>query len=231
MLSLRTIHLALVALTPLCASGQAFNVDFGKNSFQAPMPSITYGAAANQPGFWNSDYAGNVPLLDTTGAATSAFVFSGSLAETTTPIGGGDSDEERLMGDASRWSADFSNTQVANLLPGQYRLYVYGWAGSREGNFQSVINVGIEGTSSSAFLTINYKAQWPGQQVLGETYATWDFTITKPNSNIGIYPQNLGTILQPRYSYVNGIQIVPIPTPGAAGLLTFAALGAARRRL
>lgn len=212
------------------AAGQAFNVDFGKSSFQAEFPSASYGGAANQPGFWNGDFAGFVPLKDLSGSSTAAFLSSG-VGSVQAPISIPVTDETRLMGDAARGAtfASQEGLQVVNLTPGEYRIYVYGWAGSVEGNDDNKILVVNFGSSTSSLLTINYAAQWPGHQILGETYATWDFTIASANTSLGIYPQNRGTDIHPRFSYVNGIQIVPIPAPGAM-VLPLAALLVSRRR-
>lgn len=157
------MNLRLLLAAPLLSSGamaQAVYVDFGANP-----PSSSYAALASVPGVWNalpiSANGLSLPAVDIQGNSTNVLLYldwgcdSGACA---TPPNG---DDGALLGD---WfNADCYATQhnflFSNLVPGLYRVHVYGFG-------ESACNAAgpqvISARTSVAFLrgTIS---PWPGQ--------------------------------------------------------------------
>ncbi len=77
---------------------------------------------------------------------------------------------------------------------------------------------------------IDYGAVWPGQQVLGETYTTYDFAITAPNQTFMLVYFGQGVGEETKTSVINGLQIVQIPAPSATWSVLLGTLAAFRRR-
>lgn len=112
----------LVLAAALPAAAQNLNVDLGTG---AGAPSSSYGAAAAQPGVWNSFGTGSFPLVGLGGGATGVTLLASADGVGTGGFGGGDS--QALLGDnlfdcvdPDAWSFGF--TGLAN---GIYALYVY----------------------------------------------------------------------------------------------------------
>ncbi len=123
---------ALAASSCYCglASGQSFNLDFD-NPFAPPeggggVPSSSFGAAANQPGFWNAT-SGGAPdffLRDLSGTTTSVSFASpngGSGTGFNNPNLSGDF---RLLMSDGRDGGDDTWT-FSGLANGQYQLYSF----------------------------------------------------------------------------------------------------------
>jgi len=196
---------------------QNFNLDVGANQ-SAPVPSSTYGAAANQPGIWFSvGSTGQTPvaLNDITGAATGAAV---------TPTGGfGDfyignptwnGDDGLLMEDASDvgglWQGAPGGSiswAFAGLLPGTYEVTTYALAPDFPAAYNTRVNV-VGGTGGAQILTGNWSAS---PHVLGVTYARHTVavgaggTLTVVTDDPGTISNNLAT--------VNGFQLKFTPGP------------------
>lgn len=210
---MRNIILSSVAVT-LCASGvlgQAINIDFGNAS---PTPGNAYGAAAGQAGAWNT-YLGPTlsGLLNTSAAVTGASISGGSsgfLAGVNDPLTlGGDDD---LLDDYI--GIPYIETYTVNgLAAGTYNIYGYTWT---FGPLSTGIDVNGQGMQTIGGV-------WPGSFSPG-TYSLHTVTLGASQPLvIDVYSINgaLGAIA--------GVQIVPVPTPGAAAVLGLGGLAALRR--
>lgn len=223
MLSTRTIHLALVALTPLCASGQAFNIELGPSS--SALPTSSYGAVAGQTGLWTRGLRLGSALTDVNGNLTTATFAGSGIPASLSGVPNTSADEKLFMSTAYLLDSGASNyATIGGLASGWYDVYLYCWTGTSVNGANPLISIGTDSSNFQA--TPNCVAPWPGQQTLGITYVKFTLRVQQPGTGIGI----VYGLAPDRVAALSGIQIVPVPTPGAAGLLTFAALGAARRR-
>lgn len=230
------LTISMLATVGPVAAAQSMNIDLGNFKIGGPnrsTPSDAYGAAASQPGFWNTDgISSPANLLDLAGAPTAA-VLGSSIGKGGAAFAG-TADENAFMGDAVFGSgAGISTTGigVSGLLPGSYRLYLYGWSapfGSFLGG-RYLLSSRIGSIGQSEFKELTYTA-WTGAQIEGKTFLTWDFVVSGPGHSLEIYLQNLGDPDNQKPSYVNGLQLVRIPTPGAgAAFMAMASLYGPRR--
>jgi hypothetical protein len=197
---------------------QSFNLDVGANQ-TAPLPANTYGAAANQQGFWTS-----------VGSTAQSPVILKDLATnlitsvTITPTGGyGDfvdntqmwpGDDRLLMADAS----DVSNLGVppngglitwtiSGLSAGNYTIYTYALAPDFPATYTTTVNV--TGAPEGAQVCTG---AWAGSpHVLGVSYARHTITITA-GQNITVLTSNSTTVASTNFGSVNGLQIVLDPS-------------------
>lgn len=197
---------ANLLVRPLQAQG--FNLDVGQNLILAPTPSAGHGAAAGQAGVWNAVPPSFAPqaLVDLGGATTGATVVadhtsSYNVFPSVMPPG----DDQRLMEDL----AALPNLGVlvtwsfAGLVPGNYDVYTYA-ADPSAGITTQVVVVGSPDPAQIV------GGPWPGQHVLGLTYARHSVAVidgTLVLELLGIGPPlfDVGAL--------NGIQLVPDPTP------------------
>ncbi len=140
----------VLGVLALPAGAQGFNVDMGSSTH--PVPSPTYGGAANQPGFWNSiDESTNPPfagfLVDLNGQPTSV----GVTVTRTTMLGafgdviradppGFTPDQAALYADSIVWNNTFNaaiQVDVSGLAPGAYDFVCYAGDSVNEGSFYS----------------------------------------------------------------------------------------------
>jgi hypothetical protein len=228
----RVVALVCVGLLGSSALAQRFNIDMDDPSafpYQGGgVPSIGFGAAAGQPGFWNSINTPNpVNLLDLGGAATSVVmsVVSSDPVGTTAafnPLTSGD--YALLLNDARQvglvFNGGFQTYTFTGLENGPYQVYTY--AASPAG-FVSATPVDVPGSSS------------PNPQVvtgpvagdffaLGITHSLHDVLVTNGALvvNVTMPPgvENGG--------WIAGFQIVP--EPHAFGLFLLGGLLMARVR-
>ncbi|MCC6428496.1 MAG: hypothetical protein IT435_16965 [Phycisphaerales bacterium] len=205
---------------------QSFNVDIGNPG--STVPTSAYGGGASQTGFWNLQVGLLTGAKEVSGNSTGVtFYFDGNRGTLEVP-GAGDDDQKLIEDYSGASSVGSSMLQVAGLMPGQYRAFVYGWAGSLFGDFQSVFDFVDPQTGSKSRAVVDYNAAWPGHQILGETYCTYDFAITG-NQTLFVVAYFQGTGEESQTSVINGLQIVQIPAPSALGISGIM-LAAGRRR-
>lgn len=205
----------VIGAVGLCASSglaQSFNIDFGNAT---PAPSVSYGAASGQNGFWDV-YAGGFVggLFNTSGGLTGVSINAlgpNFLGANPDPLTLGD--DEALLDDGMGYP--FADTYtISGLAAGTYQVYCYTWT-------FSVLTADVSVNSS------------PSQQIGG----VWAGSFTS-----GMYSLHTVTIgaSQPlviqagnvngAIAAITGVQIVAVPSPGAAGLLAIAGVGVMGRR-
>jgi len=220
MLSTRPLLLVsgLLALASSPAA-QNFNLDVGANQ-SAPMPSVSYGAGANQPGQWfgvGTTAQTPVGLLDIQGNPTGASI---------TPTGGfGDffvgnpvwnGDDGLLMEDATDvgglWQGAPGGSitwTVSGLLPGDYEIYTYALAPDFPAVYSTRVDV-VGGAGGPQILSGN----WTGSpHVLGQSFARHTIAVTT-GQTVTIITDDPGTLAN-NLATVNGFQFKY--TPGEIG--------------
>jgi|SRR5688572_14626794 len=119
----RTIAVVAVSQVSIYANSQGFNVDFDGNG----LPSFAFGAAANQPGFWNyGSY--DRPLLGLDGNRSNVRMRiegnSGGSGSNYNPANTGDF--ERLLNDGAHIGSLFQGGRmhitITGLEPGKYHV-------------------------------------------------------------------------------------------------------------
>jgi hypothetical protein len=197
---------------------QAFNIDLGGPSELGP--SNAYGGVPGQTGHWNKTYAGlPFTLRDLSGDTTTAQLYCQLAGKAIYDFVGGSPDELAMMNTAGLFGGLDNRLSVISLNPGVYDVYVYA-CGSP--TFENLI---ITGGNSSTTVTIE-RGGWPGMQVEGRTYAKARLTLTPQANALTVICTN--ATLSP----IAGLQIVPVPAPGAAmvGLASAGLVGLRRRR-
>ncbi len=207
------VFLALASTT----TARNFNLDGGANQ-SAPLPSSTYGAAANQPGIWfgvGTTAQTPVGLNDNTGAITLAAVTpTGCFGDFFIgyPTWNGDDgllmEDARDVGGVSQGAPGGSITWAfTGLLPGTYEVTTYGLAPDFPAVYKTRVDV-VGGTGGPQILTGN----WNGSpHVLGVSYASHTVavgvggTLTVVTDDPGTPANNLAT--------VNGFQMKYTPGP------------------
>lgn len=215
----------------LPAFGQGFNIDFGPAG--QVSPSSGYGAASGQVGYWNPSFGS---LMGLSGNASGALISGGSIVLGSLPISGAASGDNELMNDGAVGRVlngdDGGSVAFNGLQSGQYRLYVYAFLPAnsdgtlRRGRYRVFDSNSLNSTD----VNLLFPAVWPGQQVLNQTYFTYDFSISSPSQYVQIFLIGQGSDAVPIATECAGLQIVPIPTPGATALLGVLGLTACRRR-
>lgn len=204
---------SVTAIGLLASSGmaQAFNIDFGTTS---PVPSVPYGAASGQAGHWNVFAGGPTALQNTAAAATGVSIVDTLFSF---PSGANDpltlGDDDALLDDYM--AVPFHAVYTVNgLAAGTYDVYSYTWT---FGPLSTGIDVNTQGVQVIGGV-------WSGSFTPG-SYSLHTVTIAASQPLvIDVYSINgaLGAIA--------GVQIVPVPTPGAAAAMGLGALAALRRR-
>lgn len=216
----------LLAFSSAFAAAQSINLDFdieggGPEAGQG-VPSSSFGAAGNQPGFWN--------LYGVTQSSTSSLRGLGGQATSVTMrklgigggIGGGsgwtiNSGDYRLLLNDYMTIPDEVTYRFEGLTPGRYRVVTYA--------------VNATGETVSTFVDIQGQVRvstgpMPGNALIeGVTHTVHDFTLSGSILDIRAY----GTW---PYSELNGFQIIAVPEPATVALLTsgFIAMRCRRRR-
>lgn len=207
---------AVYLIFPAMCHAQAFNLDLAAPSTEGP--SASYGGAANQTGFWNVNF-GAVPtqLRDTNAGTTSALLVSMLTGGTMFNFSGGDPDELNMMNSAALFGGGLdTRITISGMTPGLYDVYAYSCGASFD------TKLIIAGGISSSDVTIT-RGGWPGMQVEGRTYAKARLNVTPDANAIFVICTNADP------APLAGIQIVPVPAPGAC-LFPLAGVIALRRR-
>lgn len=221
---------ALAALAMACgcsALGQSFNFDIdlaiGSEQNGAGVPFNSFGAAANQPGFWNNISVGDTgpTALFDLDAHASAAVFSASGMGS----GGGSNllintgNYARLLNDYVR-IFDEVTLRVAGLQPGAYRVLTYAIRPG-EGEVWPV-TITIDGAAQAGQVVTG---PMPGNSFAqGITHSVHD--IPNLNGDLVIHATAPGVGI----GMVNGFQIVAVPEPSTSFLLVPLVLLLRRRR-
>ena len=176
------------------ASGQSFNVDYGSGY---GSPSDAYGAAARQPGVWNTLTgleAEPVPLFDVEGRPTTVVIVpSLPFGESRTDLPALSGDEHALLDDYFDIHSTPSTFEIRGLAPGGYALYTYAFAPDA-GYYRTIVGVGGR-------RTVIVGGAWPGALVEGVTHA---------RHVVGVAPGRplTVTLLGIGHGTLNGFQIV-----------------------
>lgn len=203
----------VLAINP-AANGQAFNIDVAGN--QATPPDSTYGAGASQPGFWNPAGLSTV-LSDLSGNPTTAHFFG--VGGTIHTIPGATGNDKRLMETVFEMAPSDSLT-ITSLTAGRYNLYAYRWAPTPATAGFSVYN---GATTVGGYVTSS--PTWPGSQVEGVTFVRIPVEVIDGRNYLRLSVGSGGDS-----DILAGIQLVPVPAPGAAVVLAGAGVIAIRRR-
>ena len=186
-------------------AAQAFNIDFG-TPLSTP-PSDTYGAGSGQIGFWNRCYSA-AALRDISGNLTGA-TFGGHAGAGIVEIPGATGDDELLMESSFLFPKNGNGVTILNLAPGPYDLYAYGW----NDTFFHAHRIGVSVFNSATNVggIIQTADNWPGAQVFGQTYTRFRVEVLPGFGYLNIMAVNLTF----DYEILSGIQLVPVPEPGA----------------
>ena len=175
-----------------------YNIDLNN---AAGTPTSAYGAAAAQPGTWNSmTSAGPVNLTDTAGLPSTVSAAANTYIPFNFNNAGTAGDDQALMDDV----CDGARTWTFSNLPnGTYDVYTYAWAPDSATFFTSVsVNGGAGQTVGGA---------WPGSHVQGVTYAKDTVTISGGTITVAM-------TVSSGFSSTNGFQLVKgTPPPPPAG--------------
>jgi len=199
--SLSLLGAALLFLSS-SASSQSFNIDFADNATLG-TPSATYGAASGQAGFWN-DCMGDMPLADTTGAATGVSI---ALIGVDVPYGFDElctaGEDQALMDDIMYTSLTTGYFLITGLADGSYEIYTYAMA-----------------PDSNAFLTdVTVLGSPDGTQAVGGDFcAGFVHLATHAIHHVDVVGGNaqIDVALNLSYTSLNGMQVIQT-TGGSAG--------------
>jgi hypothetical protein len=190
---MRFLPILLLVLTPVGLS-QAFNIDCNPD---LGVPTQAYGAAAQQPGEWNSvsSFSSPASLVDTSGAATGVtlewpgfhFAYSSNHVQTS-------GNDEALMDDL----LDGPDTyKLVGLAPGTYDVFTYAWAPDDP---QARTGVSVPGGTGGAQ---SIGGSWTGGHVQGVTFAKHSVTVG------GSGELTIVITVASKFASLNGIQIEP----------------------
>ena len=206
------------------ADAQSFNIDFG---YATPfgVPSNAYGAAAEQPGYWNSinffDIHSPVRLSDLNGNPTTVRMetafntyLPGHFSQDNPGTHGGD---ERLMDDTIEvgyyYFGDESLTFFFyGLEPGDYEVYAYSMAPENNTTAALVI-LYIPGGSSAGWCG----GIWPGHHEQGISYRRSCGKLLIAGSSVAVRFSLDHNHHGNSYGPCNGIQIVKRQYPCGEG--------------
>lgn len=121
------------------------------------------------------------------------------------------------------FTPNFNTLSMTGIAPGPYRLYIYCWLGSVLGSQEVHFKVSNGVTNHN--VTVSFDSVWPGGHVEGETYAVVPVDVTPEFGFIGC---RMG--FNSGFNVVNGLQLVPVPAPGAAAVMLGLPLIAFRSR-
>jgi hypothetical protein len=204
----RTVSLLALGLAS-SASAQSFNIDIGTQPAFSPVPGTTYGAAAMQPGTWNSVapiLAAPAALVDLTGA------LSGVSLSQQGGVGAGAFDNPGTTGDDQALLDDYQDIGPAgtttswsfqNLATGDYTLFTYAWSPQVPPG-----QVSVTGGTISPPQTCG--GPWPGMHVMGTTYTTHHFSV------VGGSIISVTITVLAGSGGLGGMQLVQAPPPGTS---------------
>ncbi len=166
-------------LAPLFLAGvsysQSFNVDVGGGTPGTPLPSVTFGAGAAQPGTWNAidpAVAGTPVLLANLGGAATAVTFArtvGTGGVFNSNNAGTTGDDEAFMDDCDFPPGNGSTWTFTGLSAGVYEVYTYAWAPD-VATYQSSVSV-------NGGLPTCVGGPWTGVYTVGVTHALKTVTV------------------------------------------------------
>ena len=227
-----TLLLVFGAVSPVAV--QSFNVDLDMVGSTPEKgggaPSNTFGAAAGQPGEWNS-------ILPTSSGPLSLFDLNGDVTSVTMSVSSPDGfdgfafnnpantgDFALLFNDAASIGSLFdggTRTHTFNgLMDGLYAVYTYG---TPPPGTAGELHVTIPGSNEGTLMTSG--AMTPNTFELGVTHVIHTIEVVGGTFTIELINEP-GTAP----AYVNGFQLVIIPAPGTLALLLLVPLTGNRRR-
>ncbi len=195
----RWMALAAVVAAPT-AFAQSINIEFGNGS---SVPSASYGAAADQPGHWNSlgtmPTSQRFPMRGLNGQTLPARLYNigtTQLMAFNNPGTGGD--DERLL---DEMYLSFNNPVDAcmffeGLRNGRYEVYLYAFTPN---NPNLACRTRVDFANEAPKMVGGH---WHGQHAEGLSFAR--FTVTVTDGRIGAHSGLYGGQIQ---SGLNGIQI------------------------
>jgi hypothetical protein len=211
-------HLALIACLMAAMSGVAraqFNIDldleFAPPQNGGGVPSAAFGAAANQPGLWNSIPAtsnGPTALRDISGQLTSVIITGSSGG-----VGGAfnnptnTGDFALLLNDANAVGGPgFNSWTFTNVPNGSYHIYTYAvWPGGGTSPHQASVSITGSFNQNPQIVT----GPMPGNQfVLGVTHSIHDILVES-----GTFTLQIDSVAS-SHPYANGFQVVAVPESG-----------------
>jgi len=171
-LSNRLLSVAAIALTASLASAQNLNINLGTTQ-TGNRPSVGFGAAASQPGFWNLVSANNpttVNLADLSGTPTSVSVsLVGGFGNFGIANPAWSGDDEKLLefaadvgslGQSAQGGGSITWT-FGGIQPGNYEVYTYAIAPDLPATYKT--RVAVTGAVEPAQIV---GGSWTGQPYL-----------------------------------------------------------------
>jgi hypothetical protein len=205
------------------AAAQSFNVDIdqpGSNpQLGQGVPSSAFGAAAGQPGVWNSYVAtsATVPLVDLAGGATSATVQITATSTSPTTLG---FNNPANTGDFALLLND--GAQIGTTLQGGSRTYTF--SGLTPGPY-SIVTYTARPQGTNGHLLIDIPGSNEGQLTAtgvptGNTFTPGVthvvHTLSLAGSSLDV---NLTDVAGDPAGYVDGFQIALVPEPSMVTLV------------
>jgi hypothetical protein len=211
-MTLRSIAISSASIFVACASAsaQSINIRFGAAT---STPSATY-AAAGQAGVWNTfqvpPAAVRLPLVDLTGAPTSAQFYQIGNASILSYDNPNTSGEDQQLLDSMILSTNSPTDGcfwVEGLTLGAYEVTIYAMTPDNP----ALLNRTRVDNGSPGPVMVG--GAWPGHHQAGVTFAR--FTVTTYDGVIAFHDGLAGSALQ---SGMNGVQLEYLPPGGARAI-------------
>ena len=235
-------HALSAAVVALCilfgvmrASAQSLNVDIdqtGPNpALGQGVPSSAFGAAANQPGVWNSYLSTSTaasPLVNLAGLPTAATVQITATSTSPTTLAFNNpaqtGDFALLLNDGSQIGTTLQGGTrtytFSGLAPGPYSVVTYT---ARPGNFNGHLLIDIPGSNEGQLTASGVPT--------GNTFTPGVSHVVHTMTLLGGgFDIRLTDVAGDPAGYVDGFQITLIPEPAAVGGVSLLLLASARRR-
>jgi hypothetical protein len=230
-----TVAVLSVLFVATRAGAQSYNVDIDQTGSNPALgqgvPSSAFGAAASQPGAWNSFVAtaAAAPLVDLSGAPTGATVQVTATSTTIQVLGFNNPDQ---TGDFALLLNDGS--QIGTTLQGGTRTYTF--SGLSNGPY-SVVTYTARPGKFDGHLLVDIPGSNEGQLVASGIPTANTFTpgvshvVHTLNVTGGGFEINLTDVAGAPAGYVDGFQLTLIPEPTMLGAVLSLTLPLARRRM
>jgi hypothetical protein len=216
------------------AGGQSLNVDLDAPTagpaLGGGVPDSTFGAASGQIGVWNSYAAtvGPVGLVGLAGEFTSATLSIPASSTTVSTLAFNNAANSgsfaRLVNDAQQIGTTTQggtrSFTFAGLIDGPYDVYTYG---TPPQGIAGQLFVDITGSPQGQLLTSGIHAA--NTFALGTTHVVHSVNVTG-----GTFTISVSDVAGSPSAYVNGFQLVLVPEPASAALITAGGCGLLRRR-